>query len=124
MEFEGLARQAGNPLVSANPLKANLDSKKTLTAANFIMDMVNNGEAKTAGEDIYGDKNFTSGKTLFYAGSSAGITNMKQMRPKTLSGAPCHYQVTRARKQPNWQATILSSSNPLLLISKKVLGHS
>ncbi|MDT8950007.1 ABC transporter substrate-binding protein [Lacticaseibacillus paracasei] len=82
MEFEGLARQAGNPLVSADPLKANLDSKKTLTAANFIMDMVNSGEAKTAGEDIYGDKNFTAGKTLFYAGSSAGITNMKQNAPK------------------------------------------
>ena len=82
MEFEGLARQAGNPLVSADPLKAKLDSKKTLTAANFIMDMVNSGEAKTAGEDIYGDKNFTAGKTLFYAGSSAGITNMKQNAPK------------------------------------------
>ena len=30
----------------------------------------------------------------------------------------------RVRKQLNWPATILSSSNQLLLISKKVLGHS
>jgi len=83
MEFEGLARQAGNPLISSS-LKVNVDSKKTLEAANLIMDMVNNGTAKTAGEDIYGDKNFTSGKTLFYAGSSAGITHMKQGAPKDL----------------------------------------
>jgi len=84
MEFEGLARQAGNPLVSPKNFKVNVDSKKSLEAANLIMDMVNDGTAKTAGEDIYGDKNFTSGKTLFYAGSSAGITHMKQGAPKDL----------------------------------------
>ncbi|WP_125580910.1 ABC transporter substrate-binding protein [Lacticaseibacillus suibinensis] len=81
MELEGLARQAGNPFVSKD-LKANLDSKKTLKVTNMIYNMIQNGEAKTAGEDFYGDKSFTSGKTLFYFGSSAGISSMKQNAPK------------------------------------------
>ncbi|KRO16596.1 ABC transporter substrate-binding protein [Lacticaseibacillus saniviri] len=85
MELEGLARQAGNSLVAPKTLKANLDSKKTLEATTFLMDMINKGTAKTAGEDIYGDKNFTSGKTLFYVGSSAGVSHMKQGAPKDLN---------------------------------------
>lgn len=81
MELEGLARMNGNALVSSN-LKANLDSKKTLQATHLIWDMLQNGEAKTAGEDGYGDRNFTSGKTMFYFGSSAGVSSMKANAPK------------------------------------------
>ncbi|WP_179394755.1 ABC transporter substrate-binding protein [Lacticaseibacillus absianus] len=86
MELEGLARQNGNALVATKgkSFKANLDSKKTLEATHFIWDMIQNGEAKTAGEDIYGDKAFTSGKTLFYVGSSAGVSHMKTGAPKDL----------------------------------------
>ncbi|MFD1392204.1 ABC transporter substrate-binding protein [Lacticaseibacillus jixianensis] len=81
MELEALARQNGNALVSKD-LKANLNSKKTLQVTNMIFNMLQDGEAKTAGEDIYGDKNFTSGKTLFYIGSSAGVSSMQQNAPK------------------------------------------
>ncbi|MFD1429691.1 ABC transporter substrate-binding protein [Lacticaseibacillus mingshuiensis] len=84
MEFEGLARQAGNALVEPDSLKVNVDSKETLTAAHFIWDMLQKGYAKTAGEDFYGDKAFQTGKTLFYVGSSAGVTNMNQTAPKSL----------------------------------------
>jgi multiple sugar transport system substrate-binding protein len=81
MELEGLAKQNGNKLVSTD-LTPNLNSKKTLEATHFIWDMVQNKEAKTAGEDIYGDRTFTSSKALFYVGSSAGISSMKQYAPK------------------------------------------
>ncbi|WP_261807322.1 ABC transporter substrate-binding protein [Lapidilactobacillus luobeiensis] len=84
MEFEGLARQAGNPLVAKGP-KANLNTTDTLKAANFIMDMVKAGTAKTAGEDMYWTQAFTQGKSAFYAGSSAGVTQMVAQAPKTLN---------------------------------------
>lgn len=83
MEFEGLARQAGNPLISKN-LKVNLNSADSLKAANFIMDMVKGGTAKTAGEDFYWTQAFTQGKSAFYAGSSAGVTQMVAQAPKTM----------------------------------------
>ena len=83
MEFEGLARQAGNPLITKAP-KANLDAAPTLEAANFIMDMIKNKTAKTAGEDFYWTQAFTQGKSAFYAGSSAGVTQMVAQAPKSL----------------------------------------
>ncbi|WP_125606876.1 ABC transporter substrate-binding protein [Lapidilactobacillus bayanensis] len=85
MEFEGLARQAGNPLIGVNGKKVNLDSADTLKAANFIMDMVKDGTAKTAGEDFYWTQAFTQGKSAFYAGSSAGVTQMVAQAPKSLN---------------------------------------
>lgn len=84
MEFEGLARQAGNPLVGVDGKQVNLDSADTLKAANFIMDMVKDGTAKTAGEDFYWTQAFTQGKSAFYAGSSAGVTQMVAQAPKSL----------------------------------------
>lgn len=53
-----------------------------MQVTNMIFNMLQDGEAKTAGEDIYGDKNFTSGKTLFYIGSSAGVSSMQEDAPK------------------------------------------
>ncbi|MFD1466377.1 extracellular solute-binding protein [Lapidilactobacillus mulanensis] len=84
MEFEGLARQAGNPLITTSG-KANLDTADTLEAANFIMDMINDKTAKTAGEDFYWTQAFTQGKSAFYSGSSAGVTQMVAQAPKTLN---------------------------------------
>lgn len=84
MEFEGLARQAGNPLIGVNGKQVNLDSPESLEAANFIMDMIKDGTAKTAGEDFYWTQAFTQGKSAFYAGSSAGVTQMVAQAPKSL----------------------------------------
>ncbi|KRK72543.1 ABC-type sugar transport system, periplasmic component [Lacticaseibacillus nasuensis JCM 17158] len=86
MELDGLIHQAGTSIVTKN-LKVNADSKKVLTATHVIWDMIHNGEAKTAGSDFYGDRNFTSGKTLFYIGSSAGVSSMKANAPKSLNWA-------------------------------------
>lgn len=85
MELEALARQAGNPLVAPKTFKANLDTKETLEATHLIYDMLEKGYAKTAGEDIYGDKSFTSNKTMFYIGSSAGVSHMKSGAPKDMN---------------------------------------
>lgn len=85
MEFEALARQAGNPLIGVDGKKVNLDTPDTLEAANFIMDMIKDGTAKTAGEDFYWTQAFTQGKSAFYCGSSAGVTQMVAQAPKTLN---------------------------------------
>lgn len=82
MELEALARQAGNQMISSS-LKVNVDSAKTLKAANFIMNMIHNKEAQTAGSDVYWSDAFAQGKSAFYAGSSAGTTIMKQTMPKS-----------------------------------------
>ncbi|QEU46115.1 ABC transporter substrate-binding protein [Schleiferilactobacillus harbinensis] len=84
MEFEGLARQAGNPLIAPGTLKVNLNTADTLEAANLIQNMVKNKIAKTAGADNYFTQGFIQGKAAFYAGSSAGVTQMVAQAPKTL----------------------------------------
>ncbi|ERL66238.1 ABC transporter substrate-binding protein [Schleiferilactobacillus shenzhenensis] len=84
MEFEGLARQAGNPLIAPGSLKVNLDTPDTLEAANLINNMVKNKTAKTAGADNYFTQGFIQGKAAFYAGSSAGVTQMVLQAPKSL----------------------------------------
>ncbi|MBA1394173.1 extracellular solute-binding protein, partial [Lactobacillus sp. XV13L] len=82
-EWEGLAKSSGFTFVDSK-LKPQFTSKPVKNSAKFIMNMVNKKEALTAGEDLYGDKNFTSGKSIFYVGSSAGIATMKQHAPKSL----------------------------------------
>lgn len=84
MEFEGLARQAGNPLIAPGSLKVNLNTADTLEAVNLINNMVKNKTAKTAGADNYFTQGFIQGKAAFYAGSSAGVTQMVAQAPKTL----------------------------------------
>lgn len=83
MEFNGLARQAGNALVAKDgkKLKVNVNTDDSIKAANLIMGMVKDGTAKTAGEDIYWTDAFAQGKSAFYAGSSAGITKMLESWP-------------------------------------------
>ncbi|MCV3296195.1 ABC transporter substrate-binding protein [Oenococcus kitaharae] len=73
MELEGMSTAAGNKFVSKN-LKVNFAKPKVLKAANTIYDMLQNGEAWTAGADVYGTNRFAEGKTAVYFSSSAGVT--------------------------------------------------
>ena len=81
MEWNSMARSAGVSLVT-NKNKVNVDSKKAVTAAKLITDMVSDGTAKTAGSDIYGTTNFVNGKTALTFSSSAGITATKAAAAK------------------------------------------
>lgn len=80
-EADGLTRQAGSPLFG-NGFDVNLTNKKSLAAIHVIWDMLQNGTATTAGTDGYGSVAFFKGKTLFYSGSSAGISTMQAITPK------------------------------------------
>ncbi|KRN32129.1 sugar ABC transporter substrate-binding protein [Liquorilactobacillus mali] len=84
MEWEGLLHAAGvTPITSTG--KVNLSSSKAVTAANFVLDMIKDGTAKSAGSDIYWTNSFVNGKSAFYIGSSAGMTAIKQVAPSSLN---------------------------------------
>jgi len=81
IELDGLARQAGAPLVT-NRLRVNLDTASTRAATHVIWDMLQDKTATTAGTDGYGSTQFFAGKTLFYSGSSAAIPLLEHSAPK------------------------------------------
>lgn len=83
MEWEGMAHAAGITPVSTKG-KVQVDNKKAITAANLVLNMVKDGTAKSAGSDNYWTKNFVNGKSAFYIGSSAGLTQTKLQAPKSL----------------------------------------
>ena len=84
MEWEGMAHAAGVTPVSSTG-KVQVANKKSVAAANLVLDMVKDGTAKSAGSDNYWTKNFVNGKSAFYIGSSAGLTQTKLQAPKTLN---------------------------------------
>ncbi|WP_439425465.1 ABC transporter substrate-binding protein [Oenococcus alcoholitolerans] len=73
MELEGLSAANGSKFVS-NGLKVNFAKPKVLKPADSIYNMLHNGQAWTAGADIYGTNRFAEGKTALYFSSSAGVT--------------------------------------------------
>mgnify|MGYP004701266629 FL=1 len=84
MEWEGLVHSAGvTPITSTG--KVNVASSKAVEAANFVLNMVKDGTAKSAGSDIYWTNSFVNGKSAFYIGSSAGMTAIKQAAPTSLN---------------------------------------
>ncbi|MGV0168360.1 ABC transporter substrate-binding protein [Furfurilactobacillus sp. WILCCON 0119] len=83
MEWDGMTHAAGvTPVTSAGTV--NVNNKKAISAAKFVLDMVKDGTAKSAGSDMYWTKNFVNGKSAFYIGSSAGLTQTKLQAPKDL----------------------------------------
>lgn len=81
MEFEGLAKAAGNKLIT-DAGKVQINTKTAVEAANVYMDMVKDKTAESAGADFYYTQAFIDGKAAFYIGSSAGVTQMKKQAPK------------------------------------------
>ncbi|MCI1891572.1 MAG: ABC transporter substrate-binding protein [Schleiferilactobacillus harbinensis] len=84
MELEGMAYAAGSQYVTPK-LKVNMDNPKTIKAENTLMDLINKGYARTAGEDKYFSYPFSASKTVFGIGSSATIPALLQQAPKTLN---------------------------------------
>ena len=75
MEFETMARQNGSPFIT-DDLKVEIDNPESLEALEFIMDMIDEGYARTAGEDGYFSGPFARGESALYIGSSAGFPHI------------------------------------------------
>lgn len=76
MEYETIARQAGSPFITKDPLKAEIDSPESVEALTFMMDAIDKGYARTAGEDGYFSGPFGRGESALYIGSSAGVSHV------------------------------------------------
>lgn len=76
MEIETMAIQNGAEWISED-LVADMGSDKAIEAFQFIMDMINNEQARTAGEDGFMSGPFANGASALYIGSSAGVSYVK-----------------------------------------------
>lgn len=75
MEFETIARQNGSPFITED-LDVEIDSPESVEALEFVMDMIDDGYARTAGEDGYFSGPFGRGESALYIGSSAGVPHV------------------------------------------------
>ena len=76
MEFETMARQNGSTFIS-DDLKTDIDSPESVEALEFITNMIDQGYARTAGEDGYFSGPFGRGESALYIGSSAGTPHVE-----------------------------------------------
>ncbi|MFD0898710.1 ABC transporter substrate-binding protein [Loigolactobacillus binensis] len=110
-ELDGLVAQSGGHLYPLNG-KVTLDHKQTVAATHVIWDMLQNKTATTAGNDGYGSTKFFAGKTLFYSGSSAGISVMQASTPKGM-----HWATAPLPSYHGKQATAISCNDIALFKS-------
>ena len=73
MEFESILLQMGGEYVNEENLEAHFASETGVKALALIKDMIDDGIARTAGEDGYMSNPFGRGDVAMYIGSSAGI---------------------------------------------------
>jgi multiple sugar transport system substrate-binding protein len=73
MEFESLLRQMGGEYVNEEAMEARFASEAGIRAMSLIQNMIEEGIARTAGEDGYMSNPFGRGDVAMYIGSSAGI---------------------------------------------------
>lgn len=73
MEWETMARQKGSDFIDAEAGTASVNDEAAVEALTIIKDALDNGYARTAGEDGYMSTPFANGATALYIGSSAGL---------------------------------------------------
>lgn len=76
MEYETMARQNGSTYIDSD-LNVEIDSPESVEALEFLMDAVDNGYARTAGEDGFFSGPFARGESALYIGSSAGVAHVE-----------------------------------------------
>ncbi|WP_100374251.1 ABC transporter substrate-binding protein [Bacillus sp. FJAT-45037] len=76
MEFEALLLQMGGEYIDEGAMEAHMGSEEGVQAMTFIKDMIDNGLARTAGEDQYMSNPFGRGDVALYIGSSAGLPHV------------------------------------------------
>lgn len=75
MEFETIARQNGSTFISED-LEVEIDSPESVETLEFLMNLINQGYARTAGEDGFFSGPFGRGESALYIGSSAGTPHV------------------------------------------------
>ncbi|MFC6464110.1 ABC transporter substrate-binding protein [Marinilactibacillus sp. GCM10026970] len=76
MEFETMARQNGTDFINGETLEVGIDSTESVEALTFLSEMLEEGYARTAGEDGYFSGPFGRGESALYIGSSAGLAHV------------------------------------------------
>lgn len=75
-EFQGILKQLGGTYIDEENAEATFASEEGIEAMTFIKDMIDEGIARTAGEDGYMSNPFGRGDVIMYIGSSAGIPHV------------------------------------------------
>lgn len=75
MEYETMARQNDSPWITED-LEVGIDSPESIEALEFLMNLINEGYARTAGEDGFFSGPFGRGESALYIGSSAGLPHV------------------------------------------------
>lgn len=73
MEVETMARQNGATWVSQDLSEVEIASETAIEPIQFLKALIDNGYARTAGEDGFMSGPFSQGETALYIGSSAGL---------------------------------------------------
>lgn len=76
MEYETIARQNGAEFINGENLTTDIGGAESVEALTFLMDLIDNGHARTAGEDGYFSGPFARGESALYIGSSAGTAHV------------------------------------------------
>lgn len=75
-EFQSILKQLGGTFIDEETNEAKFASEEGIEAMSIIMDMMDEGIARTAGEDDYMSNPFGRGDVAMYIGSSAGIPHV------------------------------------------------
>ncbi|GAA5416579.1 sn-glycerol-3-phosphate-binding periplasmic protein UgpB [Paraliobacillus ryukyuensis] len=75
-EFQAILKQMGGTYIDKETHEAKFGSKEGVQAMTMIKDMIDEGIARTAGEDNYMSNPFGRGDVAMYIGSSAGIPHV------------------------------------------------
>lgn len=75
-EFQAILKQMGGTYINEETLEATFSSAEGIEAMNLIKGMIDDGIARTAGEDDYMSNPFGRGDVAMYIGSSAGIPHV------------------------------------------------
>lgn len=78
MEYETIAKQAGAKFIEPETLETDIAGDKSVEALQFVMDLIDKGYARTAGEDGYFSGPFARGESALYIGSSAGVSHVAE----------------------------------------------
>lgn len=76
MEYETMARQNGSTFIDGETLEVDIDSPESVETLEFLMGLIDDGHARTAGEDGFFSGPFARGESALYIGSSAGLAHV------------------------------------------------
>ena len=76
MEYETLARQNGAEFINGETMTTDIGGEESVEALTLLMDLIDQGYARTAGEDGFFSGPFGRGESALYIGSSAGLAHV------------------------------------------------